>query len=192
MNYLAHLYLSGNDEQRMIGNFIADHVKGKAIHNFPEGVKEGIFLHRRIDEFTDSHPVVAESKLRLRSTFHKYAPVIVDVFYDHFLARDWLTYHHQALPQFAAETYELLQRHDNLLPDRTRYMLGYMSSQNWLLHYSTVEGIHKALSGMARRTSFSSGMENAAEHLSLHYDEFGSEFNRFFADLRSFVALLTS
>src|SRR5688572_7860936 len=105
MNYLAHLYLSGNDQQRMIGNFIADHVKGKAIHDFPEGIRDGIFLHRQIDQFTDSHPVVTESKIRLRGTFHKYAPVIVDVFYDHFLARDWTQYHHQSLEVFAEECY---------------------------------------------------------------------------------------
>ena len=85
MNYLAHLYLSGNNADLLLGNFIADHLKGadrKRI--YPEAIKRGIALHRRIDTFTDAHPVVAESKVRVREQFGKYAPVIVDVFYDHF------------------------------------------------------------------------------------------------------------
>jgi acyl carrier protein phosphodiesterase len=190
MNYLAHLYLSGNDPQKMIGNFIADHVKGKMIDNFSEEIREGIFLHRQIDQFTDSHPFVEASKARLRTEFRKYAPVIVDVFYDHFLARDWEQYHHQPLEKFSQSVYILMQQHSGILPERTLVMLDYMSRQNWLLNYRQTEGINRALTGMSRRTTFESGMENATLHLEQHYPEFEKEFEEFFADLRSFVATL--
>lgn len=192
MNYLAHLYLSGNQSQRMIGNFIADHVKGKMIDAFPEGIRDGIYLHRQIDQFTDSHPVVVESKVRLRADFRKYAPVIVDVFYDHFLARDWEHYHHQSLEDFSEGVYSLMHNHSEILPERTRIMLDYMRRQNWLLNYRQTEGINRALTGMSRRTTFESGMENATLHLERHYKEFEIEFDEFFADLRSFVATLQS
>lgn len=188
VNYLAHLYLSGNQTERMIGNFIADHVKGKMIDRFPEKVREGILLHRMIDQFTDSHPVVEESKIRLRPLFHKYSPVIVDVFYDHFLARDWDTYHHQPLDEFSNEVYSLMQRHNAILPERTKGMLEYMQRQNWLLNYRLTEGIHRALSGMSRRTTFESGMEKATGFLETHYESFEKEFAEFFNDMRKFVA----
>ena len=175
----------------MIGNFIADHVKGKMIDLFPEKVRDGILLHRQIDHFTDTHPVVERSKLRLRPVFHKYAPVIVDVFYDHFLARDWETYHHQPLEIFSQEVYTLMDNNFQLMPGRMRTMLPYMQRQNWLLNYKETEGIHRALSGMSRRTSFESGMENATSHLELHYGEFENEFAEFFADMRRYVAVLT-
>lgn len=175
----------------MIGNFIADHIKGKMIHEFPAAVQEGIFLHRQIDEFTDSHPVVAESKARLRTDFKKYAPVIVDVFYDHFLARDWQQFHHQSLMDFSNEVYNLLDNYP-LLPERTRVMLSYMSQQNWLYNYRDTAGINKALGGLARRTNFESGMERATAYLEEHYQDFEKEFNTFFAELRTFVAAATS
>ena len=105
----------------MIGNFIADHVKGSMINEFEDEIKSGIILHRAIDHFTDNHPVVEQSKSRLRSEFRKYAPVIVDVFYDHFLARDWNTYHHQSLDDFATEAYSILESNESILPERTNH-----------------------------------------------------------------------
>ncbi len=92
MNFLAHLYLSGNDEQLMIGNFIADSVKGSSYKNFPDGIKRGILLHRAIDFYSDNHSVFLKSVERLRPNYHKYAGVIVDIFFDHFLAKNWKEY----------------------------------------------------------------------------------------------------
>src|SRR5436190_22096246 len=108
MNYLAHLYLSGDDPMIMIGNFIADHIKGKQFDLYSKEIQKGILLHRSIDTFTDQHPLVEQSKLLLRPHFHKYAPVIADVFYDHFLAKDWKNYHPQSLENFAQHAYQLM------------------------------------------------------------------------------------
>src|SRR5690606_12351008 len=118
MNFLAHLYLSGNDESIMVGNFIADVVKGKkALGLFEEPVKRGIELHRVIDFFTDNHPVVTQSKDRLRLKYRHYAGVIVDMVYDHCLARNWNSYTTEPLPVFAARAYGILQQHTAILPD---------------------------------------------------------------------------
>lgn len=176
----------------MLGNFIADHVKGSAVENYTGEIREGIRIHRLIDSFTDSHPVVEESKARLRPEFRKYAPVIVDIFYDHFLARDWLLYHPHSLEQFAADTYLLLQTHDYLRPVRTRHMLKYMIQQNWLLNYATLQGMQKALIGLSQRTSFESNMQYAHLSLEKNYIEFENEFNRFFPELIKYVKGLSS
>lgn len=190
MNYLAHLYLSGNNHEIMIGNFIADHVKGKQIEFYDEEVVKGIKLHRMIDEFTDSHKVVEQSKIRLRSEFGKYSPVIVDVFYDHYLAIKWEQYHHEDLSVYANNFYSLLNDNHHRLPLRTQQMIQFMIPQNWLLNYKTIEGINKTLTGMSRRTKFESRMEFAAAHLDLHYAAFEKEFEAYFEELRSYVTVV--
>ncbi len=170
----------------MVGNFIADHVKGRQIDVFPEEIKAGILLHRRIDAFTDSHPVVEESKARLRPQFRKYAPVIADIYYDHFLARDWAQYHEQSLDEFAAGAYALMNSHADIIPPRALHMLGFMEKQNWLKNYGSLEGLHRALNGLSKRTAFESGMEHAAHFLQQHYDAFENDFNAFFPELITF------
>lgn len=186
LNYLAHLYLSNNQPLIMVGNFIADHVKGRQIEVFPEEIKAGILLHRRIDAFTDSHPVVEESKTRLRPQFRKYAPVIADIYYDHFLARDWDRYHTQSLDEFAANAYTLMNSHAEIIPPRALHMLGFMEKQNWLKNYGSLEGLHRALNGLSKRTAFESGMEHATAFLEENYAAFESDFNAFFPELINF------
>ena len=190
MNYLAHLYLSANHPGLTIGNFIADHVKGSGESLYQGDILRGIRLHRMIDAFTDSHPVVEESKKRLRPVFRKYAPVIVDVFYDHFLAADWQAYHHLELNAFSARCYALLKEHIRLLPDRTVHMLSYMERQDWLSGYANLPGIRLALTGLSRRTSFDSNMQHAHLALEESYDDFRREFGEFFPELRAYVSVL--
>lgn len=185
MNYLAHAYLSGTDGDLLIGNFIADHVKGSAVNRFPETVQQGIRLHRMIDAFTDAHPVVEECKAVLRPHFRKYAPVVSDIYFDHFLARDWDRYHQLKLPLYAEGCYTHLRRHEQLLPERTVFMLGYMQKQDWLTGYATLQGIGRALMGMSRRARFESGMEHAQEFLEENYGFFDSVFERFFPELQA-------
>ena len=187
MNFLAHLYLSGDNAHLMVGNFIGDFVKGRqALEKFEPAIVRGIELHRAIDTFTDTHPVVTESKNRLRPKYRHYSGVIVDVFYDHFLATNWRLYHSDLLPDFAARAYRTIESFDPILPDDVKYMLPYMMKGNWLVNYATLEGIHQALSGMARRTSFKSKMEEAKGDLVNHYAVFKSEFDVFFPELRSY------
>lgn len=185
MNFLAHLFLSGDDPEIMVGNFIGDFVRGRHVHEqFIHKIALGIELHREIDEFTDSHLVVLESKKRLRPKYRHYAPVIVDVFYDHFLAVHWPTMHSQSLPDFAAHAYFQLEKHEAMLPERVLLMMPYMIRGNWLVNYGKTEGIHRALTGMSRRTPYESKMEEAVHDLEKYFKEFEAEFLLFFPDLK--------
>jgi acyl carrier protein phosphodiesterase len=186
MNFLAHAYLSGNNTKILLGNFIADFVKGKqALAMFEPDVVKGIEFHRAIDEFTDTHPVVQQSKDRLRPTYRHYAAVIVDVFYDHYLSRYWDNYHATPLPQFADDVYQTISGFDKLLPTKARHMLPYMISENWLVNYGNFNGIARALTGMAKRTPYPSKMDEAVDDLRKYYDQFKQEFEEFFPVLET-------
>lgn len=187
MNFLAHLYLSGSNEKIMIGNFIGDFVKGKAFELYDKDIQRGILLHRHIDDFTDHHPIVTESKKRLREKYRHYAGVIVDMFYDHFLASNWADYHSITLDEYAKNIYGMLLSFQPQLPKGAKYMLPFMIEHNWLLNYANKTGIHNALAGMARRTKFVSHMEEAINDLSLHYSDFEGEFKAFFPDVEQFA-----
>jgi acyl carrier protein phosphodiesterase len=187
MNFLAHIYLSGDNEKLMIGNFIGDFVKGSQFNDFEPEIGRGVVLHRAIDEYTDQHKVVSRSKDKLRKKYRHYSGVIVDVYYDHFLAKNWANYHAQPLNLFTTDTYQTIQNYNEILPTGAKYMLPYMVNNNWLLNYSKTEGISRALSGMSRRTKFDSKMDESIIDLEKHYEEFESEFELFFEDLRQFV-----
>lgn len=187
MNFLAHLYLSGKDPKRMVGNFMGDFVKGKEIDLLEPKISEGVRLHRLIDEFTDSHRVVSESKDRLREKYRHYAGVIVDIYYDHFLATLWQDYHPQRLEVYAEHSYQVVRSHWHLLPPKAQFMFPYMERTNWLVSYAQINGIQRAMDGMARRTRFYSKMEESTLDLQKHYSAFQSEFQLFFPDLVKFV-----
>ncbi len=185
MNFLAHLHLSGPNEKIMIGNLIGDFVKGKDFTHYESEISKGIILHREIDSYTDQHPVVTLSKQRLRSRYRHYAPVITDVYYDHFLAANWQDYSDVPLLEYTENFYKTTQKYHDILPDQAQYMLRYMKADNWLYNYQFVEGVNRALTGMSRRTKFASGMENASQDLEEHYEAFQSEFEQFYPDLIS-------
>ncbi|MBI3502554.1 MAG: DUF479 domain-containing protein [Bacteroidetes bacterium] len=187
MNFLAHLYLSGNDEQLMIGNFIADSVKGSAYNNFPVGIKKGILLHRAIDFYSDNHPVFLKSVERLRPNYRKYAGVIIDIFYDHYLAKNWKNYSDKPLEQYASEVHSLMLKNILLMPEKSLMFLKYAIRTNRLVSYAGLDGIGEVLYGMSRHTTFKSNMEFAVKDLKEHYSEFENEFKLFFEDARVFV-----
>ena len=187
MNFLAHVYLSGDDNQLAIGNFIADFVKGGNIGDrYERRIVQGIELHRAIDDFTDQHEIVHASKNRLRPKYRHYSGVIVDMFYDHFLAKNWNSFHDSLLEDFAQEFYSLIRRNKTLLPEEVQRMMPYMIRGNWFLNYGYKEGIHRALSGMSRRTTFDSKMDEAVVDLSRNYSLFENEFMEFFPILKKY------
>jgi acyl carrier protein phosphodiesterase len=187
MNFLAHLYLSGNNPKVMVGNFIGDFVKGRNLTNqFGPEIARGIELHRAIDAFTDSHQQVTHSKNRLRPKYRHYSGVIVDIFYDHFLARQWDDYHTEFLPDYAERVYRLIEQHASILPHEVTFMMPYMTKGNWLVNYARIEGIQRALTGMAGRTPYASRMDEAVEDLKQGYADFKNEFNHFFPEVELF------
>jgi acyl carrier protein phosphodiesterase len=187
MNFLSHLYLSGNSEGLIIGNFIADSVKGSDYKNYSPEIQKGILLHRQIDTFTDTHLIVEESKQRLRTKYRKYAGVIVDIFYDHFLAANWKDFSDEGLNDYAQKIYSLISKNHPVLPEKSVHFTKYMIHYNILEAYSRLEGIDRVLKGMAQRTKFESNMEHAIHDLKEHYDLFDNEFKRFFPELKQFV-----
>jgi len=190
MNFLAHLYLSGTSKELIIGNFIGDSVKGRDLKHYAKKVQEGIVLHRKIDFFTDHHSIVERSKRRIRKDFRKYAPVIIDVFYDHFLASNWEEYSKEALNNYVKNTYRLLQQNSESFPERAQFMLPFMISQNWIENYKTIGGIKKALTGLAGRARFKSNMELAHISLEREYKGLGEDFQLFFPELIDYVESL--
>lgn len=186
MNFLAHIYLSGDDEGIIIGNFIADGIKGKKYLKYPAKIQKGILLHRAIDSFTDAHPVVRQSTARLHKNYGHYSGVIVDILYDHFLAKNWHRYHTQPLDIYVEEFYELLRKNFAILPSRIQRMMPYMIADNWLLNYASVKGISTILNQMNARTKNKSKMNFAVLELEAFYTEFEAEFTTFFAELTSF------
>lgn len=187
MNILAHLYLSKSNKNILIGNFIADAVKGNKYNNYPKEIKAGILLHRAIDHYTDTHPIVKKSKRRLHKRYNHYSGVIIDILYDHFLAKNWKKYSEIPLNVYAKNIYKFLEKNNEILPLRAQNMLPYMTEFNWLVSYATINGISRVLAGMNKRTKGISQMDLAIEDLQIHYLEFEEDFTLFFNDLQEFT-----
>ena len=183
MNFLAHIYLSGDNDLIKIGNFMADGIRGKQFVNYPSEIQKGIILHRGIDTFTDAHPIFRQSTKRLHQNYHHYAGVIVDVLYDHFLAKNWKNYSDEKLTEYVDRFYQSLVDNKPLLSDRIVTIMPILFKENWLVAYETIEGIQHILTQMDRRTKNQSNMRFAVQDLTEFYTEFENEFTTFFKEL---------
>ena len=190
MNFLAHIYLSGDNDLVKIGNFMADGIRGKDYLKFPEEVKTGILMHRQIDTFTDAHPIYRRSKHRLHSKYGHYSGVVMDILYDHFLAKNWSIYSKMPLSDYAKKFYKSLSDNETVLTERTKNMMPYMIQNNWLLSYATISGVTQILFQMDYRTKHRANMQEAVVELEMFYGDFEKEFMIFFDDLMIFVANL--
>ncbi|GAA3630800.1 acyl carrier protein phosphodiesterase [Flavivirga jejuensis] len=183
MNYLAHIYLSGDNDLITVGNFIADGIKGKSYKKHLKDIQIGILLHRNIDTYTDAHQTVRLSTKRLHEKYGHYSGIIVDILYDHFLAKNWSKYCTVPLHKYVADFYNSLETHYDLLPLRIQKMMPHMIADNWLLSYASIDGISRVLNGMNRKTKNKSGMHEAVVELEEFYKEFENEFTLFFNEL---------
>jgi acyl carrier protein phosphodiesterase len=172
----------------MIGNFIADFVKGKKKDDYPDEIRKGIELHRFIDHFTDHHPVVLNSIRRIHDHQEKYSGVVVDILYDHFLAANFSSFSVIPLQEFSQETYRLLKKNWDALPPDVHYFLPFMIERNWLLNYATIDGIGRALSGLSKRVKYANKMDEAVNDLQENYSGLEADFREFFPDLTKSVA----
>ena len=186
MNFLAHIYLSGDNDLIKIGNFMADGIRGKHFEKYPLEVQKGIMLHRAIDTFTDAHPIFRQSTKRLHENYHHYAGVIVDVLYDHFLAKNWKNYSDEKLEDYVERFYQSLNDNTDILSERVLSIMPTLFKENWLVCYQTIEGINHILTQMDRRTKNQSKMRFATQDLTEFYSEFESEFTEFFKELIQF------
>lgn len=183
MNFLAHLYLSGDNDLIKIGNFMADGIHGKNLDSFPKEIQKGIILHREIDTFTDAHPIFRRSTKRLHPNYHHYSGIIVDIFYDHFLAKNWSNYSDEKLMNFTDRFYQSLHHNFDSLTLKTQNMIPYIIDQNWLMSYQTIDGIENVLIKMDKRMKHDSNMRFSITELKNYYSEFEQEFKSFFKEL---------
>ena len=183
MNFLAHIYLSGENELITIGNFFADGIRGKKYKQYPSEIQVGIKLHREIDTFTDAHPFFRQSTKRLHKAYSHYSGVIVDIFYDHYLAKNWSDYSNIPLEEYIQNFYKTLNENFEILPERFKKLTPLMIEDNWLLSYANIEGIQKVLNGMNRRTNGLSKMNEATKELVANYEDFENDFKNFFKEL---------
>jgi acyl carrier protein phosphodiesterase len=183
MNFLAHIYLSDNDPELQIGNFIGDHVKGKNYLSLPQNIADGVIIHRKIDTFTDSHPVFRQSKRYFQPEYGLYSGVIVDMVYDHFLAKNWDKFHPVNLYNFTQNFYTNLNSYLPILPEKTQIVAPYLIQENWLYSYKTIEGITKTLERMDARTKNLSKMRFSYQTLTQHYQLLEYDFFDFIVEV---------
>ena len=187
MNLLAHARLSGDNESVLAGNMMADAVKGKSWMQYPPDIRSGILLHRQIDDFTDKHPLVRQSKAVIREQYGLYSGVVTDIYFDHFLAVEWEMYSDTSLVSFSNHVYRILARHFVILPHRIKYILPFMMAQNWLNSYASPCELERIFYNMDRRTGFRSGMKTAVAVMETHYGNLQENFREFYPQLEQRV-----
>lgn len=180
MNHLAHFYLSFEQEHLLVGNYMADFAKGSSYLNLSPEIQQGVLLHRFIDHFTDNHPLVDKSKARISKAQGKFAPIVMDVFYDYLLATHWNLYSDEPLPIFANKRYQQLNNHKTLFPEPLLLRFEHMKTHDWLSNYANIYGIERALIGLSERAKFENAMDNSIQLLLKHETELANDFNQFF------------
>lgn len=186
MNYLAHIYLSGNDDFLKLGNFMADEIKGKSYLKYPEKIQKGILLHRAIDDFTDHHSLVLKGAHRFFDAVGHYNSVVIDMIYDHILAKNWINYSDIKLSEFADSFYLLLDSNQHLLPKKISKAVPYMVEHNWLLSYANIQDLTKILKQMNNKTKHDTQLHKGVGIYLSHQELFENEFKIFFEEMRSF------
>lgn len=186
MNYLAHLHLGGQQPQQLLGSLYGDFVKGAALEDFSIQAQEAIRLHRRIDAFTDSHPVVRKALERFSVTRRRYAGIALDMFFDHCLASNWEQYADQPLEVFTQKVYGLLEA-EPALPERLAQIAPLMISEDWFGAYRDFSMIGHGLEVISRRLSQPDGLLNAYEELTSLYLPLSEDFKEFYPLLRQYA-----
>ncbi|MDZ7738355.1 MAG: ACP phosphodiesterase [Bacteroidales bacterium] len=187
MNVLAHIYLSGDSDEIIIGNYIGDYVKGRDYLKYPELIKKGIILHRHIDDFTDKHPVVHRSKMHFTRKYHKYAGVVIDILYDHYLTKEWDTFSRRPLESITYQFYRAMVNNYEILPPKVKDRFPFFIINNWIESYKTSKGLRKVLSTLSRRTSLPPESKYAIKTFNKNYYSLEEDFMEFFPQLIEYV-----
>ncbi len=183
MNYLAHTLLSGQNEDLILGNFLADIVRKNEHDDLPPNYMIGFELHKAIDEFTDSHEAVKNITKILRPNHRKYAPVVSDILMDYVLGQCWQNYSDEALQNFADRRYSIISNNIESFPERTRPIISKMVNGNFLIKYTTLDGLMFTFEKIQEAARFPSDFTQAVEDLEENYEAMHTEFNLFFPDI---------
>lgn len=187
MNYLAHLYLAKDSTELMIGGILGDFVKGTLKDQYPNGIRQGIELHRKIDAYTDAHTRTRASRRLYSRERRRFAGIVVDLCYDHFLYQHWSTFADTALGPFILDAYDILKTHQLMFPKRLRKMIPFMIRDDWLGSYRNLRGVGQALGRLSRRVTNGDRLPGAMDEIKVHYRQLEANFLIFFPDLISFV-----
>lgn len=187
MNYLMHIHTAGDDAESLVGNMMGDFVKGRLDSTYPPAVREGICLHREVDSFAANNPFFLRSKRRIDDSFGHFKGVLVDIFYDHFLAANWGRYSPEPFEDFVEKAYRVLSEYRELMPDSLKRLLPRMFSSNWLLSYRRTDGIDSVLKRMSLRISRPNRVGDGLSQLELNYIQLQEDFFRFMADLEQYL-----
>jgi acyl carrier protein phosphodiesterase len=189
MDILVHIYLSGSSEEIKVGNFIGDYVKGNQYEQFPGGIREGVILHRRIDDYTDRHKCIKNSKHLISAELSKYSGVLVDVFYAHFLAVNWNRFSFSPLDDFMDDVNQILDKYRTILPTKVKNFLNRFIEERWFEQYLTIEGLITVLNRLSKRTILPYILKDGVADLKENYNKFKQGFFTFFPAIIKFVEI---
>lgn len=187
MNYLAHLFLSCDNEDHLLGNFIADSIKRPEGLKFSKGIMEGVHLHKLIDQYTDRHPLVKRSTKRLHYKHSKYSSVVIDIWYDHLLAKNWHKYSNQSLRQFADKMYGILKRRTGDMPKKMKLNLPAMAADDWLMKYAKMDGMLEMFERLSARVSRPELLIDVKEAYLEAEEGLELDFKEFFPMLQKYI-----
>jgi acyl carrier protein phosphodiesterase len=182
MNYLAHAFLSNNDKDLLVGNFIADHVRGNNFQPFTTEIIEGIYLHRRIDAFTDAHPEFKKSKRIFYEGFEKYSGILVDIYFDHFLAKNFDAFSNIPLNAFSKNVYNIYTQHEHILPKSSSGFLEYVIKNNIYSAYAGIDGIERVLYHLSHRIKHNVRMDGSIKLFKENETQLFENFTLLFND----------
>jgi acyl carrier protein phosphodiesterase len=187
MNFLAHLYIADANRDSLIGHLLGDFVKGSHGSRYSEPIRQAILFHRKIDSFTDAHAATRASRKRFDPHWRRFAGIMVDLGYDHFLARHWRRFNAESLAGFTHRVYAELKRTPVPLPERLAQILPHMASHDWLGRYIHLESVGMALDRIASRLTRGSSFVGGVAQIKIHYEEMETDFHAFFPDLIIFA-----
>ena len=187
MNYLAHLYLAEDSEESLIGNFLGDFVKGKLTNQYSSEILKGIKTHRKIDAYTDSHERVKSCKKLISPERKRYAGIIVDILFDHFLSKNWNSYSDIEFDQFITNVYKVFEKNQDVVPENVQKIIPRLISNDWLSRYQYIDGLATVFEGMSKRVKRENPLLGAEEELEHNYEELEENFKLFFPQLIEYV-----
>lgn len=187
MNYLGHIYFSNNDPQLAVANLFGDFIKGKKYLEYPEHVQKGVLLHRKIDHFIDHHFEVLHLIHRIRPDLPKVAPIAVDIYFDHLLAKNWEQYHPVPLTAFLADLYSKIDLSNELYPSHFKQFISLLIERNWINHYASEEGLYRMCQGVSSKLSFENALKQGHEVFYRFENEITSCFHEYMRDANEYL-----
>ena len=183
MNYLTHLFLAEDTEESIIGNLLGDFVKGRLGDNYPPGILKGIRTHRKIDFYTDTHPVVKETRKIISDERKRYSGVLIDIFFDHYLSVYWSSYSDTDFEQFIDKAYEIILKYSDIYPENGKILIPRIVEKDWLRQYKSFEGLRLVFERMSLRVKRQNPLAGSEAELRSNYSEIENNFNMFFPEL---------